>query len=182
MTHDPGGGDTPNQGISLSNEGGIFAVGLTQLPGLIVRAGDDAVRRFVEFFAATIRNRNTRIAYAQAVGQFCRWCDGHRLELDAITPMAVAAYIEWLTTKRSAPTVKQHLAAIRMLFDWLVTGHVVRVNPAWSVRGPKHVVKKGKTPVLSPPAPNASPDELHVTCVRHRSPLFLHVFRCIVVS
>ena len=149
MMHDPGGGDTPNQGISLSNASGVFAVGATQLPGLIVRAGDDAVRRFVEFFAATIRNRNTRFAYAQAVGQFCQWCDGHRVELDAITPVVIAAYIEELTTKRSAPTVKQHLAAIRMLFDWLVTGHVVRVNPAWSVRGPKHVVKKGKTPVLS---------------------------------
>ena len=46
------------------------------------------------------------------------------------------------------PTVKQHLAAIRMLFDWLVTGHVMEVNPAHAVRGPKYVVKKGKTPVL----------------------------------
>jgi site-specific recombinase XerD len=47
------------------------------------------------------------------------------------------------------PTVKQHLAAIRMMFDWLVTGHVVASNPAHAVRGPKHVVKRGKTPVLS---------------------------------
>ncbi len=61
--------------------------------------------------------------------------------------MAVAAYIE--SHPGSAPTVKQHLAAIRMLFDWLVTGQVVPFNPAASVRGPKHVVKKGKTPVLS---------------------------------
>lgn len=37
-----------------------------------------------------------------------------------------------------------------MLFDWLVTGQVIEVNPAHAVRGPKHVVKKGKTPVLSP--------------------------------
>ena len=48
----------------------------------------------------------------------------------------------------SAPTVKQHLAALRMLFDWLVTGHVLDVNPAHAVHGPKYVVKKGKTPVL----------------------------------
>lgn len=47
------------------------------------------------------------------------------------------------------PTVKQHLAAIRMLFDWLVTGQIVEVNPAISVRGPKYVVKRGKTPVLT---------------------------------
>ena len=47
------------------------------------------------------------------------------------------------------PTVKQSLAALRMLFDWLVTGHVLDVNPAHAVRGPKYVVKKGKTPVLT---------------------------------
>ena len=49
----------------------------------------------------------------------------------------------------AAPTVKQHLAAIRMLFDFLVTGQVIPMNPAASVRGPKHVVKRGKTPVLT---------------------------------
>jgi site-specific recombinase XerC len=35
-----------------------------------------------------------------------------------------------------------------MLFDWLVTGQVMGVNPAASVRGPSHIVKRGKTPVL----------------------------------
>ena len=44
--------------------------------------------------------------------------------------------------------MKQQLAAIRMLFDWLVVGQVMPINPASSVRGPKHVVKTGKTPVL----------------------------------
>jgi site-specific recombinase XerC len=47
------------------------------------------------------------------------------------------------------PTVKQHLAAVRMCFDWLVTGGILTVNPAHAVRGPKHVVKRGKTPVLT---------------------------------
>ena len=63
--------------------------------------------------------------------------------------MIVAAYIEQLTAMRSAPTVKQHLAAIRMLFDWLVTGQIVPTNPAGSVRGPRYSLKKGKTPVLT---------------------------------
>jgi len=49
---------------------------------------------------------------------------------------------------KSPPSVKQHLAAIRMLFDWLVVRQVVAINPAAAVRGPRHVVKKGKTPVL----------------------------------
>src|SRR5260370_39101940 len=49
----------------------------------------------------------------------------------------------------SKPTVKQHLAAIRQLFDYLTTGGILEVNPAASVRGPKYVVKRGKTPVLA---------------------------------
>jgi site-specific recombinase XerC len=68
--------------------------------------------------------------------------------LDEIEPLHVAAYIEALGKDFEKPTVKQHLAAIRMLFDWLVTGQIVATNPAHSVRGPKHVVKTGKTTVL----------------------------------
>jgi integrase/recombinase XerD len=149
MSHDTGKEKGTKSLVPLSNLNKISEVGLTQLPNLILRAGDHATRRFVEFFAATIRNRNTRQAYAQAIGQFCQWCEGRRLDLDTISPVAVASYVEHLMARRSAPTVKQHLAAIRMLFDWLVTGHVVPINPAWSVRGPRHVMKKGKTPVLT---------------------------------
>jgi site-specific recombinase XerC len=62
--------------------------------------------------------------------------------------VVVAAYIE--TFPGAAPSsVKQHLAAIRQCFDWLVAGGVLEANPAASVRGPKYVIKKGKTPVLS---------------------------------
>lgn len=119
------------------------------LPALIAEAGDGAARRFFEFFTANIRNSNTRAAYAHAVAHFLRWCEDHRLSLKSIEPIVVAAYVEQLQTTHAAPSVKQHLAAVRMLFDWLVTGQVVPTNPAASVRGPKHVVKRGKTPVLS---------------------------------
>ena len=71
------------------------------------------------------------------------------LGLDAVSPLHVAAYIR--TRPGSVPTVKQHLAAIRMLCDWLVVSQVLPVNPAAAVRGPKHVVTKGATPVLTPP-------------------------------
>jgi site-specific recombinase XerD len=118
------------------------------VPIAIRRAGEDASRRFLEFFTATIRNKNTRLAYAQAVGQFFDWCAARGFtDLDLIEPMVVAAYVE--SHPGARPTVKQHLAAIRMLFDWLVVGQVVPVNPAASVRGPKHIVRRGKTPVLS---------------------------------
>ena len=63
--------------------------------------------------------------------------------------MVVVAYVEELTRALSPATVKQHLAALRMLFDWLVVGQVLPLNPAGSVRGPRHIVKAGKTPVLS---------------------------------
>lgn len=120
------------------------------VPAIVANAGEDASRRFLEFFAANIRNANTRTAYARAVRLFLHWCEEHGLNsLDHVEPIAVAAYVEQLGRSRSAPTVKQHLAAIRMLFDWLVTGQVIRSNPASSVRGPKHVVKTGKSPVLT---------------------------------
>ena len=149
MIHEDGGKSEEEPLHSLSKATGLLQVGTSQLPNLILRAGDRAARRFVEFFTATIRNRNTRAAYTQAVGQLCVWCERRGVTLTGIIPVVVAAYIEELTARRSAPTVKQHLAAIRMLFDFLVTGHIVDVNPAWSVRGPRHVVKKGKTPVLA---------------------------------
>jgi integrase/recombinase XerD len=127
----------PNRQIQLN---------LNALPSLITSAGEHAGRRFVEFFTANIRNKNTRMAYMRALRPFLSWCEGRGLSLGEIQPVHVAAYVEH--HPGSKPTVKQHLAAIRMLFDWLVTGQIVPVNPAASVRGPKYVTKKGKTPVL----------------------------------
>ncbi len=116
---------------------------------LVRAAGERASRRFIEFFTASIRNRNTRAAYARAVKRFFDWCDECRLELREIEPITVAAYVEQLGGTVAKPTVKQHLAAIRQLFDYLTTGGILENNPAASVRGPKYVVKRGKTPVLS---------------------------------
>ena len=101
---------------------GVTGKGQPTIPAIIADAGDHAARRFLEFFTATIRNPNTRRAYAKAVGSFLAWCEEHGLTLRTIEPLHVAAYIEQLTAARSAPTVKQHLAAIRMLFDWLTSG------------------------------------------------------------
>ena len=118
------------------------------LPPLIVDAGPAAVEKFLEFFAARIANRRTRAAYGRAVGQFLAWCAARGLGLTAVAPLHVAAYIR--THPGSAPTVTQHLAALRMLGDWLVVSQVLPVNPAAAVRGPKHVVTTGATPVLAP--------------------------------
>src|SRR5437867_11238729 len=96
----------------------LATLGMPTLPGLILDAGEKAGWRFIEFFTANIRNRNTREAYARAVGRFCHWCEKKRLSLDGIKPFFIAAYIEDLGATLSRPSVKQHLAAIRMLFDY----------------------------------------------------------------
>jgi hypothetical protein len=98
------------------------------VPAIIVDAGDNAASRFMEFFTARIRHPDTRAAYAQAVAQFLHRCDGRRLILRDIEPMAVADPLE--SHPGSAPTPKQHLAAIKMLFDRLVAGQTVPFNPA----------------------------------------------------
>ena len=118
------------------------------VPALIAALGDQASWRYIEFFAANIRNSHTRRAYARACGQFFVWCDDRGLSLAAIRPFDVAAWVEQLQEKHGAAGMKQQLAAVRMLFDWLVIGQVVPMNPAAAVRGPKLVVKTGKTPVL----------------------------------
>ena len=119
------------------------------VPALFADAGDRAISRFIEFFTANIRNRHTRAAYARAARRFARWCEQRHIQLDHLTPFIIAAYIEELGQRVSKPTVKQHLAAIRMLFNYLVTGQVLPMNPAYAVRGPKHVTRKGRTPVLT---------------------------------
>jgi site-specific recombinase XerD len=134
------------------------------LPPLLATAKASTQTRFWEFFAAQIRNKHTRRAYAQAAREFLGWCESAGVPSIAdVKPLHVAAYIEQLSRHRSAPTVKQRLAAIRHLFDWLATGQVIPVNPASSVRGPSHRVKRGKTPVLDPTEARALLDSIDVT-------------------
>jgi integrase/recombinase XerD len=119
-------------------------------PALISRADPRTRERFLEFFTVNIRNPNTRAAYGRAAAAFLDWCERRGLAaLTQIQPIHVAAYIEDLQGKVAKTTVKQHLATIRMLFDWLVTGQVIPSNPAHAVRGPRYSVSKGVTPVLS---------------------------------
>ena len=94
------------------------------LPALIDAAGEQARERFIEFFTASIRNRGTRTVYANAVQRFLYWCLLRNIDLVEIKPIVVATYIEQLTLELQAPTVKVHLAAVRRLFDFLVTGHI----------------------------------------------------------
>ena len=118
---------------------------------LVAASGERARYRFLEFFTAQIRNPHTRRAYARAAVEFFAWLETHGItQLTAIQSVHVAAYIEQLSRERSAPTAKLRLAALRHLFDWLVIGQIMPLNPAAAVRGPRHIVRRGKTPVLDP--------------------------------
>ena len=113
--------------------------GAVGMSALIAHAGGNAEKRYLEFFAAQIRNRNTREAYLRAVRDFLDWAETEAgiEDLLDIEPLHVAAWVEIKTQIYEAQSVKQQLAAPRHLFDWLVTGHVLHANPASFVRGPK---------------------------------------------
>jgi site-specific recombinase XerD len=111
---------------------------------LIATAGDRAQLRFLEFFALNVCNPHMRRAYAHSASEFLAWCAEKGIaSISAVQPLHVATWIEAQTRALSPPSVKQRLAALRHLFDWLVTSQAVLTNPAASVRGPSHVVKSG---------------------------------------
>lgn len=131
------------------------------VPAVIADAGDKASEHFLEFFAATIRNKNTRAAYVQAAAQFFCWCEDRRLRLATIRPLHVSAYIE--SKPLTAPSIKQHLAALRGLFNWLVIKQVVPDNPALFVKGPKFSRTVGITPIMEAEQVRLLVDSIPVT-------------------
>jgi site-specific recombinase XerC len=136
------------------------------LPVLIAAGGERAGMRFLEFFAANIRNPHTRRAYYRAADEFLAWCAGAGVpSIAAVQPVHVATWIEASTRELAASSVKQRLAALRHLFDWLVNGQVMPVNPAHTVRGPRHVVTAGQTPVLDPAEARALLDSIDTSTV-----------------
>ncbi|MGD0185826.1 MAG: tyrosine-type recombinase/integrase [Roseiarcus sp.] len=129
----------------------LAPIAASHAPALIAAAGARASDRFLEFFTAQIRNPHTRRAYARAAKEFFDWLEAKGVtRITAIESVHVATYIEQLQRARSAPTAKLRLAALRRLFDWMATGEIMPTNPAAAVRGPRHVVRRGKTPALDP--------------------------------
>src|SRR6202051_317860 len=120
-----------------------------QAPILIERAGPSTRKKFFEFFTVPIRNANTRAAYYRAIQQFLAWAEraGYQ-DLEDIEPITVAAYIEILQRRAAPPTVKQHMAAIRMMFSWLTEKGVLAMNPAREVKTERFSRTEGKTPAF----------------------------------
>ena len=157
------------------------------LPPAVAGLGAAGEKAFLDFFTAQIRNRNTRAAYFRAVRRFVEWLEEGGVELSDVEAVHVAAFVEWLgqpgakapEKSYSIPTVKLHLAAIRMLCSFLVVRQVLPRNPALDVRGPKHVVTTGKTPVLEGPDARAlfeSIDPESVSGLRDRALLGVMVY------
>ncbi|WP_321849354.1 tyrosine-type recombinase/integrase [Burkholderia diffusa] len=150
------------------------------MPALVSAAGERAGVRFLEFFASAIRNPHMRRAYARAAGDFLTWCAGAGVRsLTGVQPLHVAAWIEQQTARHAAPTVKQRLAAICHMFDWLVTGQIVSHNSAASVRGPAHSARTGATPVLDPAEERRLLDSIDMSTpigLRDRALIALMVF------
>lgn len=122
----------------------------TIVPAIVADTHRDAGERFLEYFAATIRNANTRAAYMNAVADFLRFEPVAGLgSLAEVRSIHVSAYIEGIGDRFAPQTVKQRLAALRGLFDWLARHGVIETNPAAPVRGPAYTTKRGKTPILT---------------------------------
>ena len=132
-----------------ARESAILEMGQVGLPAVVEAAGEKARYKFVEFFLGRLENPNTRRAYGRAAYRFLNWCHERGLELTEIHPVATAAYFRQLQGELSAPSVKQHLAGVKHLFDWFVVEGVTSFNPAASVKGPRYSPKHGKTPALT---------------------------------
>src|SRR5581483_11586043 len=149
------------------------------IPTAIAKLGKEAAWHFLDFFTARIANDHTRRAYHRAVTRFFAWLDSSSIPLGAVRPSHIATYLKELGQTVSIPSVKQTLAAIRMLFDHLVVNHVVQLNPASSVRGPNYSVTCGKTPVLTDEEARqlfASIDASHLVGLRDRALIAVMVY------
>ena len=117
-----------------------------ECPSIILQAGGAARFAWDEFFEGEVRNPQTKKAYRHAVRVFLAWCEMQEVELAQITPGMVGKYFNGHSG--GPATKKQHLAAVRKLFDTLVVRHAVIFNPALSVRTERHQVIEGKTPEI----------------------------------
>lgn len=165
-------GDKHNKPTVLSSSSSVEAV-----PESVVAAGAAARFAWDEFFYGEVRNTHTRRAYRNAVLRFIAWCDQQGIVLQKVTPKAVGQYLD--QHPGSIGTRKLHLAAIRRLYDRLVNRHIVILNPAASVRGPRYETVEGKTPEITVEQARAllrSIDSSHVVGLRDRAVIAILIY------
>ncbi len=159
----------------------------THVPEMVLAAGGNARFAYEEFFEANIANEHTREAYRRAVHRFLLWCEQQHIALTNVMPAQVGKYITGLRRAKpadqylpaSAPMKKQHLAALRNFFDALVLRHVIPLNPAASVKGPKYSTPEGQTPEMTAQQAGVllgTVDTSHVVGLRDRAILATLIF------
>lgn len=151
----------PMKALVRRHSSPIPASGRHEPPAIVRLAGGNASFAYDEFFAGE-ENSNTERAYRHAVHRFLEHCQSLGIALNEVTPGLVSDHLKHLAAHEKArrgqepklrpaskPMKKLHLAGIRKFFDKLVERHAIVLNPAHSVRGPKHSVAEGKTPALT---------------------------------
>ena len=117
--------ESPGAALTIPGKWAVEGV-----PKIVRRAGPKVVDRMIAFFTQEIRRPGTRPTYEAAATHFFAWCDERQLELEDISPVVVATYVEAMEGVYPAATIQQHLGAVRRVLDWLVIGQVVPLNPA----------------------------------------------------
>lgn len=169
-----------NQGQEITREFSVANLSVASrdgVPKIILQAGPAGRFAWEEFFRGDVRNENTRRAYLDAVRRFMGWLEAQSIPLERVTPGLVGEYFDALPL---GPTTKKlHLAALRRFFDRLVNRHVLILNPAATVKGPRQVAVEGKTPEIS--AEHArkllrSIDVSHVVGLRDRAAIAVMIY------
>ncbi len=167
--------------LAITPKAEVVTAGSTPqaIPAIITTAGKKAIFSFANYFTAEIENPNTCAAYLQAWREFNKWTDGRNVRLDELNPLMIAGYHEDLGKRYHVRNVKQHLAALRKVFDQLVVDQVIPLNPAATVRGSKFSAQQGVTPILSDEETRKlfnSLDTSHTVGLRDRAILSVLVF------
>jgi integrase/recombinase XerD len=166
-------------------EPGAMVSRRAEIPTIITQAGEIAALSFVNFFTAEIDNENTRRAYLQAWREFGKWAESQGYRLGDMKPYQLAAYREELKRRYHVRSVKQHLSALRRVFDQLVNDQAISTNPAGTLRGPKFSATQGTTPILSDEETRTLFDSLdtsHLVGIRDRAILSVLVYSVARVS
>lgn len=108
---------------------------------------DKAVRTFLE---KSIGNEHTREAYNRAISYFQAWCSKQTLPLLQVRHRDMTQYVKELISHYSTASTRQHLAAIKSLYDWLMIRDILDANPVSAVIGCLVETLPTTEPILKP--------------------------------
>ena len=131
---------------SQPEAGEVLLVPFDLLDGTSEATRAKTAETFLELLGARVRNPNTRSAYRVAWRSFLAFCSARQLELGSVKAYHVGSWLDQHPGSKS--TQRQHLAAVRLLFDHLMMRGVVEYNAAARARPPRLVRESSPTPVF----------------------------------